>query len=122
VENFERHHGIECELVLDPPELDLADPQSTAVFRIIQESLTNVARHARASFVEVALSRADGHVRLRVSDNGRGFDLTTPRRPNSFGLVGLRERAHLVSGRIDVDTAPGRGTVIEVSIPLPQAS
>ena len=118
VQNLERHHGIECRLAVDPPDLELGDPQSTAVFRIVQESLTNVARHSDASRVEVALSRVNGHVRLRVRDNGRGFDPGTPRRPNSFGLVGLRERVHLVEGRIDVDSVPGRGTVIEVSIPL----
>jgi signal transduction histidine kinase len=118
VQNFERHHGVECRLEVDPPDFDLADPQSTAVFRIIQESLTNVARHAGASRVEVTLSRADGEIRVRVRDNGRGFDPAGPRRPQSFGLTGLRERAHLVAGHIDVNAAPGRGTVIEVSIPF----
>jgi signal transduction histidine kinase len=117
-ENFERHHGIECRLEIDPPELDLADPQSTAVFRIMQESLTNVARHAGASLVEVSLGRVNGHLRLRVRDNGRGFDPAAPRRPNAFGLTGLRERAHLVGGQVSLETAPGRGTTIEVSIPL----
>ena len=121
VGNFEQRHGIECELVVEPAEFDLAEPQSTAVFRIVQESLTNVARHSGASLVEVRLSRANGAIRLRVRDNGSGFDPGTPRRPNSFGLVGLRERTHLVAGRISIDTAPGRGTSIEVTIPLPSA-
>ncbi len=118
VQNFERHHGVECRLVVDPPDFDLADPQSTAVFRIIQESLTTVARHAGASRVEVNLSRANGEIHVRVRDNGRGFDPAGPRRPQSFGLTGLRERAHLVAGRIEVDAAPGRGPVIEVLIPF----
>jgi signal transduction histidine kinase len=122
VQNFERHHGVECRLEVDPPDIDLADPQSTAVFRIIQESLTNVARHAGASRVEVTLSRADGEIRVRVRDNGRGFDPAGPRRPQSFGLTGLRERAHLVAGHIDVNAAPGRGTVVEVSIPFSRSA
>ncbi len=122
VQNFERHHGVSCRLEVDPPDFDLADPQSTAVFRIIQESLTNVARHAGASQVEVNLSRADGEIRVRVRDNGRGFDPAGPRQPQSFGLTGLRERTHLVAGRIRVDAAPGHGTVIDVSIPLPRAA
>jgi two-component system sensor histidine kinase UhpB len=121
VENFKAHHGIECDLTVAPAELDLTDPQSTAVFRIMQESLTNIARHSGASRVEIKLSRVDGEIRLRVRDNGRGFDPASPRRPNSFGLVGLRERAHLIAGEISIDTAPGRGTTVEVSIPLPPA-
>ncbi len=121
VENFRERNGIECELVIDPPDLELGDPYSTAVFRIVQECLTNVARHAQATRVEVELRRSGDEIRLRVSDNGRGFDPAAPRRPNSFGLVGLRERAYLVSGRIAIDAAPGRGTTVKVTIPLPIA-
>jgi signal transduction histidine kinase len=119
VESFSRHHGIACELAIDPPELELADPHATAVFRIMQESLTNVARHADASRVALRLSRVNGEVRLQVRDDGRGFDPAAPRRTSSFGLLGLRERVHLVAGRIAIDSAPGRGTTIEVAIPLP---
>jgi PAS domain S-box-containing protein len=118
VENFKERHGIDCQIVVTPPDLELADPHATAVFRIIQESLANAARHAHAARVEVDLSLTDGEIRLRVRDDGRGFDLSDPRKPNSFGLVGLRERAHLVDGEIRIDTAPGRGTSIEVRIPF----
>jgi signal transduction histidine kinase len=120
VENFKERHGIACDIDIAPPDLELQDPQATAVFRIMQESLVNVARHAAASRVDITLSRANGEIRLRVSDDGRGFDLADPRKPNSFGLVGLRERAHLVDGRITIDSAPGRGTTIDVRIPLPR--
>jgi PAS domain S-box-containing protein len=118
VENFKERHGIDCRIVVTPPDLELADPHATAVFRIIQESLANAARHAEADRVEVDLSLTDGEIRLRVRDDGRGFDLNDPRKPNSFGLVGLRERAHLVDGEIRIDTTPGRGTSIEVRIPF----
>lgn len=121
VETFRKRHGIECELEVDPPDIELADPHATAVFRILQESLTNVARHAQASRVALNLSRVDGGIHLSVRDDGRGFDLAAPRRPNAFGLLGLRERAHLVAGRIAIDSALGRGTTIQVSIPLPRA-
>jgi len=118
VENFGKHHGVACELEIDPPEFELADPQATAVFRILQESLTNVARHSGASRARIALTHGERHVRLRVSDDGKGFDPSAARRPNAFGVLGLRERAHLVSGEITIDSAPGRGTTIEVVIPL----
>jgi PAS domain S-box-containing protein len=121
VQNFTQRHGIHCELAIDPPELELRDPHATAVFRILQESLTNVARHAHASLVQISLDGNDGEIMLRVRDNGRGFDPGGPRKPSSFGLVGLRERAYLLDGEIKFDTAPGKGTVIEVRIPLQQA-
>ena len=121
VRNFTQRHGIHCELSVDPPELELRDPHATAVFRILQESLTNVARHSHASLVQVSLDASDGEIVLRVRDNGRGFDPAGPRKPASFGLVGLRERAFLLDGAISIDAAPGRGTVVEVRIPLQPA-
>jgi len=121
VDGFQQHYGIECGLVMDPPHFHLAEPYSTAVFRIVQESLTNVGRHARASSVTIRLSLRDGEIRLQVRDNGCGFDATTPRAANTFGLSGLRERTQQLSGRITIDSAPGLGTTIDVAIPLPAA-
>ncbi|HET7400966.1 MAG TPA: PAS domain-containing sensor histidine kinase, partial [Usitatibacter sp.] len=90
VNNFTQRTGIACELAMSGDELDLPDPYATALFRVLQESLTNVARHAEASLVEVTLERDDSHVMLTVRDNGKGFDTGDPRKPNSFGLLGLR--------------------------------
>ena len=120
VQNFARRTGIRCQFAVQPPELALHDPHATAVFRMLQESLTNVARHAQASLVEVTLHQHDGEIRLAVRDNGRGFESKDPRRPNSFGLLGLRERAYLLNGELKIDTAPGRGTSIEARLPLGQ--
>lgn len=120
VQEFTQRTGIPCELDVRSPDLELKDPQATAIFRILQESLTNVARHAKAQRVEVALGRADGAVTLNVRDNGRGFNLGDPRRPNSFGLMGLRERVFLLGGEVRIDSQPGRGTVLHVQIPLEQ--
>ena len=119
VQNFRQRHGIECELTIEPPDLDLGEPYATAVFRILQESLTNIGRHARASRATLTLTRNDDHVVLVVQDNGVGFDLSTPRKLNSFGLSGLRERAYLVGGEVGIQSSPGHGTSIEVRIPLP---
>jgi len=120
VQNFEERTGIPCTLSVDH-ELELGDPHATAIFRILQESLTNVAKHAHASLVEVVLKQADEKVILEVRDNGDGFSLRAPRKPNSYGLAGLRERAHLLEGEVCVDSSPGLGTHIRVSIPMDKA-
>lgn len=119
VQNFRQRHGIECDLIVDPPNLDLDEPQATAVFRIMQESLTNIGRHAHASRARLSLLRKDDHILLVVQDNGAGFDLSAPRKLNSFGLSGLRERAYLVAGDVSIESSPGIGTTIKVRIPLP---
>lgn len=117
-QNFTQRTGIRCDFSVDPPELELPEPHATAVFRILQESLNNVAHHAQASLVDVTLDGNDGEIVLRVRDNGRGFKPADPRKPNSLGLVGLRERAIFLGGEISIDAAPGRGTVVEVHLPL----
>ena len=117
-QNFTNRTGIACELVLGAGDLDLPDPYATAVFRVLQESLTNVTKHAEATQVEATLERDGDEVVLTVQDNGRGFATGDPRKPASYGLVGLRERALLVGGEVHVDSRPGEGTRIELRIPL----
>jgi signal transduction histidine kinase len=87
----------------------------------VQEALSNVRKHAHASKVTIALQERNGSLTGWVRDDGRGFDPASARKPNSFGIVGLRERAHLVDGVIAIETAPGRGTVIDVRIPIVRA-
>jgi signal transduction histidine kinase len=95
-----------------PPELE------TNIFRIVQEALTNVRRHAAAGSAEVTLERTATHVSVRVRDDGRGFDpAAVPE--DRFGLEGLRQRCRLMGGEPRITTAPGRGTTIEVSLPIP---
>jgi PAS domain S-box-containing protein len=118
VQKFTERNAIPCELDIGTPDLELHDPHASAVFRILQESLTNAARHARASRIEVSIDLRDGAVALRVRDNGRGFSPDDPRKPGSFGLMGLRERAYLLGGEVNIASEPGRGTTIEVRIPL----
>lgn len=117
-DQFREREQIECELAVSPPDVELAEPYSTAIFRIVQEALTNIGKHANASHVEVALRCAKDAVRLHISDDGVGFDTDAPRKAESFGLAAMRERVHLVSGRITIDSAPGQGTRIEVLVPL----
>jgi PAS domain S-box-containing protein len=117
VHEFERNTEIECDLRLPEEELTLDGNQSTAIFRIIQESLTNVAKHAKASKVSIVLSEWDTVLMLTVTDNGKGFDLNT-QKAKSFGLLGIRERAAMVGGKAQITSAAGKGTTVRVSMPL----
>ena len=116
--NFTNRTGVPCELVIGAGDLDLADPHATAVFRVLQESLTNVAKHADATQVEATLERTEDEVVLTVRDNGRGFSVEAPRKQGSFGLTGLRERAFLLGGDVRLESAPGQGTTVEMRIPV----
>jgi two-component system NarL family sensor kinase len=86
-------------------------------YHIVREALTNVARHAGATSADVRLEERDGTLRLRVSDDGAGFDVARVS-AERFGLVGMRERAHLLGGELRIDSAPGRGTTLEVDLPI----
>jgi two-component system sensor histidine kinase UhpB len=94
----------------------LTDELETHIFRIAQEALTNVARHSKAAGVEVKLSSADGHVKLVIADNGRGFEPRTGA-GGGLGMVGMRARARSAGGELKVETAAGKGVRIEVRIP-----
>ncbi len=91
--------------------------QAIALYRIAVESLTNVSRHAEATEVLLRAMLEDGELVLVVADNGRGFD-NDPSRPFRYGLAGMRERAGALGGGIDIDSAPGKGTIIAAHMPL----
>jgi PAS domain S-box-containing protein len=118
---FTQRHGVPCRLAVDS-ELELEEPYATAVFRIVQESLANVAKHAGASEASVEIERVGDEIVLAVRDDGRGFDLDAPRSVASLGLLGLRERTQLLNGRIAISSAPGAGTQVEVWIPVARAA
>lgn len=113
---FSRRTGIRCAVHVDPAFVDPDKERSTAVFRILQELLTNVARHANATRVGVWLS--DGEViHLKVEDNGRGIDSRKFEHPRSLGFLGLRERVLAFDGTIEVEGREGQGTTASVAIP-----
>jgi PAS domain S-box-containing protein len=118
---FARRSGIRSRLAALADTVALDSDGCTAVFRIFQETLTNVARHSGASEVEVRLEERDGHLVLEVRDNGRGIAREALSGGKSLGLLGMRERAHLLGGEIAVTGAPGQGTAVQVKIPLPAA-
>ena len=114
---FESRTQIPC-LVQVPDNLPaLTDVKATGLFRILQEALTNVMRHAQAHTVDVRLALEDGWLCLTVSDDGRGF-IPAPGRPSSFGLVGMRERVLMLGGSLQLDSRLGEGTTLYVRIPL----
>ena len=108
--------GIEVRLTAPVDELMLQDPLSTAVYRMVQEALTNVARHAHATAVTVEVGVADRTLRIRVRDNGRGLRPDPNRK--SFGLAGIRERARTLGGDARVYSPAAGGTVVDIDIPL----
>ena len=115
---FQDRSGIACKFSSQVETIPLGKGQSTAVFRILQETLTNVARHAEASQVEVCLEEKNGDVVLRVSDDGRGIEESNVSDSKSLGLLGMRERAFLFGGEVRIEGRPGEGTTVTVRIPL----
>lgn len=113
-----RRMGIEVAVRLSENEGPLDDRVATAVFRMVQEALTNVARHARATDVTVSLRQHDGELELVVEDNGIGYPQGAMQREGSFGLLGMRERAAMLGGRLEYTNAPGSGARLTVRLPL----
>ena len=116
-QSFADRTGIEVQLRTPEDEERLTSEQETTLYRVAQEALTNVAKHARAASVAVELGRRDEHVELTVRDDGRGMD-APPRPGASFGLAAMRERVALVGGTFRIETTPGGGTTLRVSVPL----
>lgn len=115
---FQTRTGIECAVVANIEEPLLGEEAKTALFRIFQETVTNVLRHAEAKRVEIKLSESDGRVRLTVRDDGRGIRLAEISGTHSLGLLGMRERAMLLNGNFHIAGAPGQGTTVTVDVPL----
>jgi signal transduction histidine kinase len=111
-----------AQFIADTEEVAPGYAQATAAFRVVQEALTNIARHAAASRVTVELRRRDGELTVRVSDDGRSFDPDAARarsiKGGSMGLLGMQERVNLAGGWLRIDSAPGRGTHIEAGFPI----
>jgi len=117
-QEFESRTGILCSVTLPQEPLVLDADISTAVFRIFQESLTNVARHAHATRVVARLERQNNRITFQVSDNGEGFDPEKAKANKSLGLVGMQERAFLLNGDLKIAGVPGAGTTMTLTIPL----
>ena len=117
VREFQKRTGIRCRITLPDQEPELERDQATAVFRILQEVLTNVARHAHATRVDVVMTAEPRALQLEVQDNGRGIADSERRSNKSLGLLGMRERALLIGGEVDIAGLKGAGTRVMLSVP-----
>jgi PAS domain S-box-containing protein len=117
VQDFKRRSGICCALRMED-DFKLDDNRATALFRILQESLNNVLRHAQATEVDIALYRDDKNLCMTITDNGIGIYPDCRRKANSFGLVGIEERISALGGALAIDGDREKGTTLTVSVPL----
>jgi two-component system sensor histidine kinase UhpB len=119
LEGLAQRAGIAFELKIDPSCVELIEPHASTLFRVMQESLTNVARHAQATRVAVRLAREGGDAVLIIADNGVGMNANARAKPGSFGLRGIRERVLLLGGVLSIASEPSGGTTVSVRLPMP---
>jgi PAS domain S-box-containing protein len=115
---FEGRTGIRCVFTASPNVGEVSKDQSLLVFRIFQEALTNIARHAHADTVRISLHKDNDYLTLAIQDDGRGIPAREISNPTSFGLQGMRERARLAGGQLSISGAEGEGTTVAVRIPI----
>jgi signal transduction histidine kinase len=116
-EQFQARTGIVCRFKCFPDSVDLTPERSTAVFRILQEALTNVLRHAQATQVDITIEQLEGMLVVTIADNGKGIAPGQETHCSSLGIWGMQERAHLVGARVDVAGLEGKGTTVTVRVP-----
>ena len=117
LQEMQARSGVRCTLAMHDagPERRLGRSAEVAVYRIVQEVLTNIARHAGATEVQVDVTGGASGIELRVRDNGRGMQV--PAQPTSFGLLGMFERARVLGAELHIDSAPGAGTAVTLRVP-----
>jgi two-component system sensor histidine kinase UhpB len=118
LQDFQNRTKIKVNARIDCNDLQLTSDQTTAVFRVFQEALTNVVRHAQATQVKVRLQKKDDRLILSISDNGRGIDETQALAPESLGFMGMRERLRPFQGKLEILGARHKGTSVEITVPL----
>jgi len=117
VRKFSEQTGIKCILDYVDTQENIPEDVSIIIFRIVQESLTNIIKYANATRVEILFELLDNNFNLKITDNGQGFNTNTLRKNHSFGLIGIKERAIMLNGSATVSSEQGKGTSISVCIP-----
>jgi len=120
-QDFSAQTGVECNVDFHDGATEVSNARATAIFRIVQEALANVARHAGACRVDIRLQHMEDQWQLAVEDDGCGFAPQVPR-PKSFGLLGMDERARMLGGVLTIESAPGRGTIVSVRFPVVESA
>lgn len=115
--SFEKRHQLKCEFVNYVSKIGMNQQQTLALFRILQEALTNIVKHAKATAVMIVLGNYENKLFLEISDDGVGFDMNINGRIDSYGMIGMRERAFLLKGELSITSNPGEGTRVRVEIP-----
>lgn len=117
-QEFSQRTGIRLDIKLPEMEVNPDRERATAIFRVFQETLTNITRHSKATHVQVQLDTVDDSMRLQVRDNGVGFEQAKVQAKRSLGLLGMQERAEILGGRFQVESAVGKGTTVTMIVPL----
>jgi signal transduction histidine kinase len=117
-QEFQAQMGIRCKFNASSENITLDPDKSTAVFRIFQETLTNVTRHAKATGVNISMMKKANNLLLKVIDNGKGIEEDKISNPKSLGLLGMRERALLLGGNFKITSTLGKGTTVTLQVPL----
>jgi signal transduction histidine kinase len=115
--DFERRTGIACRARIEPGVPPLSDAEATTLFRVLQEALSNVARHAKARAADISLRVESGLVVLEVGDDGVGADPERTAAPDAFGVIGMRERCAALGGSLAIESRPGAGTRLTARMP-----
>ncbi len=115
---FQKRTAIRCKVSVDSKDIILEDKLKTAIFRICQEALTNVARHAQASRVDISIRHRGDDMELIVSDNGIGISDERKHNKKSFGLLGIRERANFLGGKVTINGEEKLGTSVKLVVPI----
>ena len=116
-EAYMKKNKINCRFIYDIEELDFDKDKSIAVFRIVQEALTNIIKYAQASGVVIEIKNTPGNVTISVADNGNGFSIKEIENKKTMGIMGMKERAEIFGGKLDIESSPGNGTKIILSLP-----
>jgi signal transduction histidine kinase len=117
VDEFEERNDIACQFESEISELKINSQQALALFRILQEALTNIVKHAKASAIKIHISTHSDKFVLEISDNGIGFDVNHKVRNDSYGMIGMKERVLLLDGELNISSEQGKGTCLRVEMP-----
>jgi len=118
ISEFEVRHQISCNFTYDITDAEMNQQQQLALYRILQEALNNIAKHSKATLVTIQLIKVDNTLKFEIIDNGIGFDINNSGRPDSYGMIGMKERVVLLEGNLNITSEKDKGTTVSIEMPL----